>query len=462
MSEAIPRHFAAGKDGERVPVFLTQMANPDKPPVLLLHGASASSASFRIPGPDVDGSPRSLADCLFAAGFEPWLLDWRGSFAVVDAAEERGILGTHAEAFDFDHAARCDIPGALRVIREHRPDAEWIGAVGHCMGGGTLAQAIAEGDVTADHRLRRIVLLTLGLFYEPTYENQLKARDATLGQLRRQARVVLAVDARMPVARWPRPLARLYEELAREPHPSATAPADGICNRLTFMYGAPYAEGRLVPEIHRDAWTVRFRSGRRRPEIGDLLYGADSGAEADLAQLELQSGAWCHGDAAGRMTLFGGGQPAFQPGEALLAGGPQVAIVDGACFSEVQLPLQFGSIPLRMYEHGARNVRRGWAGRYEDSSGNRLIEPRRARAFLDGLDSVTLITGCENQLWHPRGIRLMHEWLLNSGPGAQTKCKRRMVPGFGHQDLLWGIDARKHVFPFILAGLKAEEESQDE
>jgi alpha-beta hydrolase superfamily lysophospholipase len=456
MPDPVVRDFAAGEGAAQVPLFLRQMVNPDKPPVLLLHGASARSESFRIPGPDLDDNPRSLADWLFAKGFEPWLLDWRGSCAVVDAAQKSGILGTHADVFDFDHAARHDIPGALRVIREHRPDAEWIGAVGHCMGAGTLAQALAEGHVSAEeHGLRRVVLLTLGLFYQATYENQLKARDATLEQLRRQRQAVLAVDARRPVEEWPRPLATLYDNVARarEPHRDATAPAYGICNRLTFMYGAPYVEDRLVPEIHRDAWTLRFRAGCRRPEIGDVLYGADSTAEADLAKLELQSGAWRRDDAAGLMTLFGGGQLAFRPGEDLLSGGEKIATLDKARFYEAQLPCQFGSIPLRMYEHGARNVRRGWAGCYGDRSDCRLIEPQRARDFLRGLESVTLITGSENRLWHPRGIGLMHEWLLNSGREAREICRRHVVPGFGHQDLLWGADARDHVFPSILEGL---------
>ena len=322
------------------------------------------------------------------------------------------------------------------------------------MGAGTLAQALAEGHVSAEaHGLRRVVLLTLGIFYQATYANQLKARDIALEQLRREG--VLAVDARTPVAEWPRPLATLYDNLGRPraPHRDGDQGAYGICNRLTFMYGAPYVEDRLVPEIHRDTWTLRFRAGRRRPEIGDVLYGADSAAEADLARLGPTSGVWSRGDAAGEMILFGGDRLAFKPGEDLLCRGERVATVDAARFSEAQLPCQFGAIPLRMYEHGARNVRRGFAGCFEDRSDCRLIEPGHARRFMDGLDAVTLITGCENRLWHPRSIGLMHEWLLNSGREARGRCARHVVSGFGHQDLLWGSDAREKVFPLILEGL---------
>jgi hypothetical protein len=75
--------------------------------------------------------------------------------------------------------------------------------------------------------------------------------------------------------------------------------------------------------------------------------------------------------------------------------------------------------------------------------------------MVEGLESVTLISGSENNLWRPQSITQMHEWLLNSGaPHAREKCRRHIVNDFAHQDLLWGRDAPEKIFPLIVDGLR--------
>ena len=145
MPEPIRHSFAAGPSGRSVKLALYQMKNTaGSPPVLMLHGASANHETFLLP------RTRSLAEYLHGKGYEPWLLDWRGSSQVTDEARQK--LHDSPKSFDFDHAADHDIPTALTVIDKERFDgsrtsSEKIGAVGHCMGAGILAQAIASGAV---------------------------------------------------------------------------------------------------------------------------------------------------------------------------------------------------------------------------------------------------------------------------------------------------------------------------
>ena len=452
--------FTSDEGGGQIQLFLRRLPNEGAPPVLLLHGASAQGGSFEVPAAGLDGKPRSLADWLLAEGFEPWLLDWRGSSRVVDHAREHGNFTALADVFDFDRAAQYDIPLALARIREVRGSGVQIAAVGHCMGAATLAQAIASGSVTREHHLSRVVLLTLGLFYEPTVESQLKAQGHTLDLLQHHSDPpLLDVDPRLPIGDWPPPLRTLYEKVAVNPHPEPDEhTAHRLCNRLTFMYGAPYAEGKLVPEIHEDVWRLSFDSGSSRPECGHLLEGKNSKARATLTELSGIEGTW-GGRARGVMTLTGRAEPGFVQGESLLAeDGREIARVEKARFALAQLPQQFGSIPLRMYKQGARNVRRGWAAPYGGNEANvrdsSLIGEDQAALFLTQLDAITLITGRENRLWQPRGIHRMHDWLLNGGRDARRKCVRHVVPGFAHQDLLWGSDAPERIFPKILDGLR--------
>jgi pimeloyl-ACP methyl ester carboxylesterase len=234
-----------------VVLFLRRMPNPGCPPVLLLHGASACHKSFTIPASD-GGTPRCLADCLHKEGFEPWLLDWRGSRLVVDDASQRGVLGALKNQFTFDRAAERDIPAALKSIRE-QTDARPICAVGHCMGAGTLAQSIASGHIDlAENELTHVVLLTLGLFYVPAWDSRVKSHDFILERL--QLSGDLVVDPRPRAAqKWGREMQEIYDNwpnALRQHREPVQNEIDEMCNRLSFMYGPPYLEQNLAPGIH--------------------------------------------------------------------------------------------------------------------------------------------------------------------------------------------------------------------
>lgn len=68
--EEIPFH--AG-DGVRLGLTRIDGGERDRPAVLLLHGHTASADMFLLP------ETRNLVDVLLDDGYEPWLLDWRGS-----------------------------------------------------------------------------------------------------------------------------------------------------------------------------------------------------------------------------------------------------------------------------------------------------------------------------------------------------------------------------------------------
>jgi cholesterol oxidase len=238
------------EDGAQPKLFLRRRRNGGRPAVLLLHGVSARHETFLIPPPDPahPDVPRNLVDWLHERGFEPWLLDWRGSGLTVDRAAEDETLERLRSTFDFDHVARFDIPAALRTIEASTRRA-CTRAVGHCMGAASLAQAIASGQAPG---LEHVVLLTIGLFYEPAWDGRLKTQDHALERVRLEEPDLLTVDPR-PGKRWPRELEEIYGNWpdALRPHPGGDrSETDEVCNRLSFMYGPIYLEENLFPELH--------------------------------------------------------------------------------------------------------------------------------------------------------------------------------------------------------------------
>ncbi|MDH3726739.1 MAG: alpha/beta hydrolase [Myxococcales bacterium] len=485
-----------------IPLELRQVSNPGTPPVLLLHGASAQHETFRIP------RSRSLSDFLWEEGYEPWLLDWRGSRRVTDAMDvER--LEENRYVLDLDHAAREDIPWALRTIMEARdhedfPKKHKIHIVAHCLGAAVLAQMIAAGDTSFSDRLGRIVLLTIGLFYEPPLDGKLKGQLSVLDRLWTEGDVHVIDPGKPEIpSRWPPGLRSIYNGIGPglRPHPGADAEpkcSHALCNRVSFMYGTPFRHPNLVDEIH-GVWRVKFSKGRAKPRVGERLQAVfvDGRSEKPAAEsgeppvdassalpvphsgvgvvshVQPESGSWRRGDAKGTLLLSGcaGEFPPIVSREGdepvvyyeLRAQDQSIGICDGSELSgskldEVKPGLwgQFGGIPLRMYLQGALNVRRRWAAKFStdrsvELQGDKVLISAAARERFHKLPAVTLITGEHNQLWHRDSINRMHEWIT---AGLNRKARERftkvIIPSYGHQDLLWGKKSWDEVFPIIL------------
>jgi pimeloyl-ACP methyl ester carboxylesterase len=117
------------------------------------------------------------------------------------------------------------------------------------------------------------------------------------------------------------------------------------------------------------------------------------------------------------------------------------------------LEQQFGSMPLGIYAHCLRNLRRGWAAKYDaaENEERELVDEAARRKFAGR--HITLITGNENQVWHRNSMDLMHEWLGNGRALPGLHLKKHVLRGYGHQDLYWSSNAPNEVYPLIAEGL---------
>jgi pimeloyl-ACP methyl ester carboxylesterase len=113
---------------------------------------------------------------------------------------------------------------------------------------------------------------------------------------------------------------------------------------------------------------------------------------------------------------------------------------------------QLRAIPLKMYLHTARNVRRTHAAEFDAHHSDDQLLSNAARANFRKLARVSLITGEQNQVWNPSGIRTMNTW-LSQGRRSDQNVGMKIIPGYAHQDLLWGENAHEEVFPHIYDGL---------
>lgn len=122
--EVIP--FLAG-DGRALHLIrIRGDAEPNKGPVVLVHGAGVRSNIFRAP------VRQTLVDALVAAGYDVWLENWRASIDV------------EPSEWTLDQAAVLDHPAAIRtVVRESGHDT--VKAIIHCQGSCSFAMAAVSG-----------------------------------------------------------------------------------------------------------------------------------------------------------------------------------------------------------------------------------------------------------------------------------------------------------------------------
>ena len=119
-------------DGTLLELRRVTIDNDARPAVLLLHGHGASSEMFTVPG------IRNLVDVLLDTGYEPWLLDWRGS--------SRLPYNENGPQFSYDDVALYDIPAAVDTIRT-RIGGQKLFVVAHCIGALTLSLSMTAGLV---------------------------------------------------------------------------------------------------------------------------------------------------------------------------------------------------------------------------------------------------------------------------------------------------------------------------
>jgi pimeloyl-ACP methyl ester carboxylesterase len=164
----------AGGDGAELGLCRITREDRVRPAVLLLHGHTASADMFVLP------ETRNLVEVLLDAGYEPWLLDWRGSCRL-----------PHNEGrvrYSYDDVALYDIPEAVRYIRS-RIGSERLFVVAHCMGALSLSMSMAAGLVPG---LAGVV--AQGVFLTPKMSWTTRTRFHFGGELIRSRFTHLPVD----------------------------------------------------------------------------------------------------------------------------------------------------------------------------------------------------------------------------------------------------------------------------
>ncbi len=133
-------------------------ANTQQPPVLMIHGYSASGTTFAHHSVNPN-----LASFLWHRGRDVWILDMRSSCG----------MPTSRRNFSFEELAYADIPLAVEQVCEIS-GAEKIDVVAHCMGSAMLSMAVlTAADLPADatypvqhsklpQRINRLVMSQVG------------------------------------------------------------------------------------------------------------------------------------------------------------------------------------------------------------------------------------------------------------------------------------------------------------
>ena len=359
--------------------------------VLLVHGGSAASDTFRI------AERQTLVDYLLNADFDVWTLDWRAgkrcartiycadrkkdptlvtsdAAATCDVCEEKD---PNTNIFTIDAAASHDVPGAIREMRAHGVEGK-IGIIGHCMGGAIVAQGIALGAIPATD-VENVVITALGLFYRGAIDNVIKVEDQALEQLLADRQYLLH-----PTKEWASSVCTQdpgngkWDRLLQEPYevwfntPLRHSCDIEYCYRLSYMFGMLYVPDN-IPSIHAEHLLSQFGY----IPVQFLLHCAQNLRRGHCGPFVPNSG---------------GTLP------------PDNSYLNHAAFQDRKL---------------------------------------------------TLITGNLNSNWHRDSIDTMHEWLRRGRKADQPrKLLKYVLSDFGHQDLYWGSDAPARVFPLIREGLR--------
>lgn len=196
--EEIPFH--AG-DGTRLGLTRVDPGDQGRPAVLLLHGHTASADMFLLP------ETRNLVDVLLDEGYEPWLLDWRGSCRL--PYNETG------RRYTYDDVALYDIPEAVAHIRTRIGDSPLF-VVAHCIGSLTLSLSMTAGLVPG---LAGVV--SQGVFLTPKLAGRTSLRMSLAGELLKSRIDHIPVDFRK-VGLWSKytPLFALASRKADCPDPT--------------------------------------------------------------------------------------------------------------------------------------------------------------------------------------------------------------------------------------------------
>lgn len=245
------RHTVPTEDGWRLALYQTQSRNGVsaaaslRRPVLLLPGYGANHRAY------FPMNARSLPEMLYGRGFEPWVLNFRGTGA--SAAPK-----SHKTVVHIDAKIAFDIPAAIQFIRQ-TSRAEQVDVIGHSMGGVMLYGYLG---LEPSAPVRRAVTVCSPLWFRHSRTGQRSLRWQVAA-----AQQFVSMVAKFPVRRVMAALSYLPLERGFYAHfrPENTATADArrlVRDMATDVYGS-----ELVQLLR---W---FESGELTCRMGRIHYG---------------------------------------------------------------------------------------------------------------------------------------------------------------------------------------------
>lgn len=197
-------------DGTELGLCRVTVDGQSRTPVLLVHGLTSSSDMFTLP------ETRNLVAVLLDEGYEPWLLDWRGSCRL--PYNESGAR------YSLDDVALYDLPEAVACIRQRTSESLFV--VAHCIGALALSMSLAAGLVQG---LAGVV--AQGVFLTPKLSIRTRLRMHIGGELARTRIDHLPVDF-SKVGLWSR-----YTPLFALTSRKGAQCADPTCRFLNSAWG---------------------------------------------------------------------------------------------------------------------------------------------------------------------------------------------------------------------------------
>ena len=255
-----------GRVGAPVLVRLARYRSRDaapasaQPPVLLIHGYSASGTTFAH-----DAIPGHLVGQLCAARRDVWVLDMRSSAG----------LPTATQNWRFEDMARWDIPAAIGHLRRCT-GAHKVDVVAHCMGAAMFSMAVLHKGPTADigkkhqsdnarqraqlhQHIGRVVLSQIGPVLQLTPANTLRAdlmryvryflplQDYAFRAEPNQGTLASEVLDRV-LATLPYPAAEFRLENPLWP-PGAATPWANTRHRMDALYARTFSLANMPPAV---------------------------------------------------------------------------------------------------------------------------------------------------------------------------------------------------------------------
>ncbi|CAA0109150.1 Cholesterol oxidase [Halioglobus japonicus] len=228
------------KPEQHINLLLSNYRRKGAQPILLLHGLAQGSEIFWTQG------ITNMARYFYERNFDVWLLDYRLSNLVLPHLED--------QEWSIDEIARFDIPLAIEAVYSATGEQK-VAIFAHCVGACSLAMAVLR-DHSLSAKIHAAVTNAIHPWVMPSPGNRFRAK---LGNVSRDW---ITDDLLHPVPRKSdSAVHRLIDRVAfslarmREVHDDHTsyggsALVNGICDRMTFLYGRMWNHENLHHTTH--------------------------------------------------------------------------------------------------------------------------------------------------------------------------------------------------------------------